>query len=137
MSHEEAQGPLVLVVEDNCANMLLTQAVLQRAGYRVEAAYSAEDARERLEHIRPDVILMDLQLPGKDGLEFTRELKSDPDLPRIPIIALSAHAMKDDRWRVLVAGCDGYIAKPIDTRAFAAQLQEILADTRARGAQRR
>ena len=137
MSHEEAQRPLVLVVEDNRANMLLTQAVLQRAGYRVEAAYSAEDARERLEHIRPDVILMDLQLPGKDGLEFTRELKSDPDLSRIPIIALSAHAMKDDRWRVLVAGCDGYIAKPIDTRAFAAQLQEILADTRARGAQRR
>jgi CheY-like chemotaxis protein len=137
MSHDELSGLLVLVVEDNRANMLLTQAVLERAGYRVEAAFSAEEAREHLAQVRPDIILMDLQLPGKDGLEFTRELRSDPDFATIPIIAVSAHAMKDDRWRVLTAGCDGYIAKPIDTRAFAAQLQQILADNSAPGAQRR
>jgi len=80
---------------------------------------------------------MDLQLPGKDGLEFARELRSDPDTAEIPIVAVSAHAMKDDRWRILSAGCDGYIAKPIDTRLFASQVQEILAETVAHGVQRR
>jgi len=134
---EHIEDLLVLIVEDNATNMLLTQAVLRRAGFQVDGATSAEHARERMAQLRPNVILMDLQLPGKDGLEFTRELRSNPDLAAIPIVAVSAHAMKEDRWRVLEAGCDGYIAKPIDTRAFAAQLQQILADTRARTAQRR
>jgi CheY-like chemotaxis protein len=137
MSRDEMEALLVLIVEDNTTNMLLTQAVLRRAGFQVEGAVSAEEADERMAQLRPDVILMDLQLPGKHGLEFTRELRSNPDLATIPIVAVSAHAMQEDRWRVLEAGCDGYIAKPIDTRAFAAQLQQILADTRARTAQRR
>jgi CheY-like chemotaxis protein len=137
MSPDASPKPLVLIVEDNQANLLLTKAVLERSGFATEGAISAEEAMETLARIRPDVILMDLQLPGKDGLTFTRELRSIPALAQIPIVALSAHAMKDDRWRVLNAGCDGYIAKPIDTRAFAAQLEEILAETRAHGPQRR
>src|SRR5438128_555962 len=101
--------PTILIVEDNPANMLLTKAVLERAGFTTEEAYSAEEAHDLLSGIRPDLILMDLQLPGKDGLTFTRELRSDPDTATIPIVALSAHAMKDDKWRVLTAGCDAYI----------------------------
>ncbi len=128
---------LVLVVEDNHPNMLLTKAVLERAGYDTVGAYSAEEARAFLTERRPDLILMDLQLSGEDGLSLTREIRTDPAIADIPIIALSAHAMKEHRWRVLTAGCDGYISKPIDTRAFAGQLQEILADTSAHGAQRR
>jgi CheY-like chemotaxis protein len=127
----------VLIVEDNQANMLLAKAVLERAGFTTEAAGSAEEAFALLPNLQPDVILMDLQLPGKDGLTFTRELKSDPTLAHIPIIALSAHAMKDDRWRVLTAGCDGYIPKPINTRMFATQIRDILAETAAHGSQRR
>src|SRR4051794_39675478 len=117
--------------------MLLTRTVLERAGFTTEEAHSAEEAHGMLAEIRPDLILMDLQLPGKDGLEFARELRSDPDTAEIPIVAVSAHAMKDDRWRILSAGCDGYIAKPIDTRLFASQVQEILAETVAHGVQRR
>src|SRR6266542_1013689 len=95
--------PFVLIVEDNQPNMLLTKAVLERAGFRTAGAYSAEEANDLLGEIRPDLILVDLQLPGKDGLTFTRELRSDPDTAGIPIVALSAHAMKDDKWRVLTA----------------------------------
>jgi CheY-like chemotaxis protein len=137
MSPETPRQPLVLVIEDNQANMLLAKAVLERSGFTTEAAYSAEEALEMLADLRPDLILMDVQLPGKDGLTFTRELRATPHLAHIPIVALSAHAMKDDKWRVLTAGCDGYISKPINTRVFAAQLREILAETAAHGTQRR
>ena len=133
----EQLAPVVLIVEDNQANRLLAQTVLERAGFTTESAHSAEEAQDLLAEMRPDLILMDLQLPGKDGLEFARELRSDPDTAEIPIVAVSAHAMKDDRWRVLSAGCDGYIAKPIDTRQFASQVQEILTETAAHGVQRR
>jgi CheY-like chemotaxis protein len=133
----EPLAPYVLIVEDNQANMLLTRAVLERAGFSTEEAHSAEEAHNLLAEMRPDLILMDLQLPGKDGLEFARELRSDPDTADIPIVAVSSYAMKDDRWRVLSAGCDGYITKPIDTRSFASQVQDILSETAAHGVQRR
>jgi CheY-like chemotaxis protein len=124
-------GATALIVEDNPDNMLLTRAVLRRAGYRTAEARSAEEAIEQLRLCIPDVVLMDIQLPGQDGLSFTRELRANPTMVGVPIIALSAHAMQESQAEALAAGCDGYITKPIDTRAFAAQLAAAL-EARAR-----
>lgn len=124
--------PLILVVEDNEANQLLATAVLELAGYRVELASSAKEAVERLTTNQPDLILMDVQLPGEDGLGLTRRLKADPTTAMIPIVALTAHAMVGDREEALAAGCVGYIAKPINTRALAEQVRQYLvSDTAA------
>ena len=117
---------LVLVVEDNPMNLMLTRAVLERGGFRTEAAQSAEDALHQLQLSRPDLILMDVELPGRDGLSLTRQLKADPATAGIPIVAVTAHAMQEDRARVLAAGCDGYITKPISPRSFTAQLEAVL-----------
>lgn len=122
--------PLILVVEDNETNQMLTLAVLERDGYRVVLAASAGEARQRLDAVQPDLILMDLQLPGEDGLTFTRELKADPTTISIPVVAMTAHAMHGDAERAIEAGCSGYIAKPIDTRALAEQVRKFLAVTR-------
>lgn len=122
-------APLVLVVEDNETNQMLTMAVLERDGYRVVLAGSAGEARSRLDAAHPDLILMDVQLPGEDGLMFTRELKTDPATRSIPVVAMTAHAMHGDAELALQAGCSGYIAKPIDTRALAEQLRRFLAVT--------
>jgi CheY-like chemotaxis protein len=119
--------PLVLVVEDNEANQLLARSVLEREGYRVEVAGAAEEALEKLAERLPNLILMDVQLPGRDGLSLTRDLKADPTTANIPVIALTAHAMTGDREQTIAAGCAGYIAKPIDTRTFGKQVREILA----------
>jgi len=118
--------PLILVVEDNEANQVLATAVLELAGYRVELASSAKEAVERLTTNQPDLILMDVQLPGEDGLGLTRRLKADPKTAMIPIVALTAHAMVGDREVALAAGCVGYIAKPINTRTFAEQIRQYL-----------
>ena len=126
-----SQGDLILLVEDNEANTILATAVLQRDGFGVEVASSAEEARERLRGTTPELILMDLQLPGEDGLAFTRELKADPVTAGIPIVALTAHAMAGDRERVIEAGCAGYVSKPIDTRTFSRQVRELLEGFRA------
>jgi CheY-like chemotaxis protein len=115
-----------LIVEDNEANMLLTQAVLARAGYRTVEARSAEEALERLRSIRPDLILADIGLPGQDGLALTRRLKADPAMAAIPVVAVTAHAMRDDQARAVEAGCDGYVTKPIDTRTLGAHLSAVL-----------
>ena len=130
MASDECSGHLVLIVEDNPANLMLMRAVLQRANFRTAEASSAEEALARLAAARPDAILMDIQLPGEDGLALTRRLKSDPGTAAIPVIALTAHAMKEDRERALAAGCDEYFPKPIDTRTFAPALAAVL---RARG----
>src|SRR5688572_6704727 len=122
MSAGNPSGRLILVVEDNPTNLMLMRAVLQRAGHRVDAAASAEEAVRQLERCHPAAILMDIQLPGRDGLALTRDIKSHPGTAAIPIIALTAHAMREDRDRALAAGCDGYIAKPINTRTL---VQEI------------
>lgn len=119
-------GELILVVEDNEANQLLVSAVLQRDGYDVRIAASAADALDHLAAGRPSLILMDVQLPGEDGLSFARELKQDPATAAIPIVALTAHAMSNDRAAALDAGCDGYIAKPIDTRTFCDEVRSHL-----------
>src|ERR1700737_1675385 len=106
---------LILVVEDNPANRQLMTIVLSDAGYEVRTAIDAEEVREALRSFQPKLILMDIQLPGTDGLELTRQLKSSPTTRHIPIVAVSAYAMKGDDVKGLGAGCDGYITKPIDT----------------------
>jgi two-component system, cell cycle response regulator DivK len=119
--------PLVLVVEDNEANQMLTRVVLEREGYRVEVASAADEALEKVGEKLPHLILMDLQLPGQDGLSLTRQFKASPATAKIPIIALTAHAMPGDRETTIAAGCAGYIAKPIDALTFGDQIREILA----------
>jgi CheY-like chemotaxis protein len=127
-------GPsLVLVVEDNEANQLLTRAVLEREGYQVEVAGVADEALEKVGEKLPHLILMDLQLPGQDGLSLTRQLKTSPATANIPIIALTAHAMRGDLEATIAAGCAGYIAKPIDTSTFADQIREILTQVGGNG----
>lgn len=119
---------LILVVEDNEANQMLARAVLELEGYRVDVAGSAAEALDRLRYATPDLILMDVQLPGQDGLSFTRQLKADPSSSDIPIVALTAHAMLGDREQALSAGCVGYISKPIQTRTFGEQVRGFLQD---------
>ena len=118
--------PWILVIEDNPANMMLVVAVLERADLRTAQASSAEEARRLIGIVNPDVILMDIQLPGEDGLSLTRELKTNPTTAHIPIIALTAHAMKGDEVQAIAAGCDAYVAKPIDTHTFAAFVTQFL-----------
>ncbi len=118
---------LILVVEDNETNQMLTVAVLERDGYRVVVAGNADEARHHLETETPQLILMDVQLPGEDGLAFTQQLKRNPATSHIPVVAMTAHAMQGDAEMAMKAGCSGYIAKPIDTRALAEQVRRYLA----------
>jgi two-component system cell cycle response regulator DivK len=128
-------GESVLVVDDQAINLELAKVLLTIEGYAVRTASDAEQARAVLaEGYRPSLILMDVQLPGMDGLELTRLLRDDAVLGGTTIIALTAYAMKGDEARVLAAGCDGYIAKPIDTRAFADQIAAALRVGRRRPA---
>jgi CheY-like chemotaxis protein len=120
-------APLILVVEDNEVNQLLTASVLDREGFEVELAGTPQQAMELLAAHQPDLILMDIQLPGMDGLALTRRIKADPATADITIVALTAHAMTGDREQTLDAGCAGYISKPIDTRSFGNQVREFLA----------
>ncbi len=120
-------GPaMILIVEDNEANRLLAGAVLEREGYRVEMAGNAEEALQKLASGSPDLILMDVQMPGMDGLTLTRRLKGEARTAGIPVVALTALAMMGDRERTLEAGCSGYISKPINTRTFAAEVSKFL-----------
>jgi CheY-like chemotaxis protein len=109
----------ILVVDDNQANLKLVQVLLTTQGYDVRTAADAEEAIVLLETWRPRLILMDLQLPGMDGLELTRRLKADAVTREITILALTAYAMKGDEEKAIEAGCDGYIAKPISIRSLA------------------
>ena len=104
----------VLVVDDNPTNLKLARVVLSAEGLEVRTAASAEDALNVLEAFTPRLILMDVQLPGLDGLELTRQLKADPQRRDIVVLALTAYAMKGDMEKALAAGCDGYMSKPID-----------------------
>lgn len=120
-------GESILIIEDNPVNMELASVILETAGFRILQAESAEDGIALAKSESPAIILMDINLPGMDGLEATRALKGDPATSSIPIVALTALAMKGDRERILEAGCDGYITKPIDTRQFASTVSEYLA----------
>lgn len=106
----------ILVVDDNPANLDLLTFLLERLGHEVRTAADAVEAFQVLEEFRPRLIMMDIQLPGMDGLELTRRLKADPANRDIAIVALTAYAMKGDEERALAAGCDGYVSKPVDTR---------------------
>jgi CheY-like chemotaxis protein len=117
---------LILVVEDNEANQMLARAVLELEGFEVRVAGDASEARDHLRNTKPTLILMDLQLPGQDGLSLTRELRDDPATASIPIVALTAHAMTGDKASAIRAGCTGYIAKPIDTRTFGASVRRFV-----------
>jgi len=119
-------GEQILIVDDNPVNLKLARVLLAAAGYRVRTAAAAEEALEVLAEFRPRLILMDIQLPGMDGLELTRRLKADPRMGSVLIVALTAYAMKGDEERVMAAGCDGYIGKPIDTRRLADQVADLL-----------
>jgi two-component system, cell cycle response regulator DivK len=107
-------GEPVLIVDDNAQNLKLARVLLRTEGYDVRTAVDAEEALRELETFRPRLILMDLQLPGMDGLELTRRLKSDPSWRGVSIIAVTAYAMKGDEKKARDAGCDDYVAKPID-----------------------
>jgi two-component system cell cycle response regulator DivK len=119
----------ILVVEDNADNMLLTVMLLQSVGHEVLTAVDAEAGLTLARQERPDLILMDVQLPGMDGLAATALLKADLATRAIPVIALTALAMKGDEERILAAGCDGYIAKPMRMHEFLATVAAQLAVT--------
>jgi CheY-like chemotaxis protein len=123
-------GEPILIVDDNPANLKLARVLLASEGYEVRTAADAEEALAVLKAFRPRLILMDIQLPGMDGLELTRRLKADPAMRGIVILGLTAYAMKGDEERILAAGCDGYVAKPIDTRRLPSQIAELLGATR-------
>ena len=120
----------VLVVDDHPLNLRLASVLLSAEGHEVETAIDAGDALARIAERPPDVILMDIQLPGTDGLTLTRRLKEDPATADIVVVALTAFAMSGDEQRALDAGCDGYIAKPYDTRRLAAMVADHVARTR-------
>ena len=117
----------ILVVEDNPLNLELVTDLLEAAGFVVCPAHTAEEAFRAARDLSPDLVLMDLSLPGLDGLAATQALRADPATRRLPIIALTAHAMKGDEALALRAGCDGYLAKPIDTRTFTAKVTSFIA----------
>jgi two-component system, cell cycle response regulator DivK len=119
----------VLIVEDNPTNLTLATFLLQSAGHTVLSATDAEAGLTLARAERPNLILMDIQLPGMDGLEATAQLKGDDVTRAIPVIALTALAMKGDEERIRAAGCDGYIAKPMRYQEFLATVAAQLART--------
>jgi CheY-like chemotaxis protein len=119
--------PRVLVVDDQPLNIELARAVLEAAGFEVDAAGDAVQAARRVADFAPDLVLMDVQMPGVDGLTLTRQLKADPATRHIVIVAFTAYAMKGDEARMLAAGCDGYLGKPIDVATFGAAVRGHLA----------
>jgi len=117
-------GKNILLVEDNPVNRRLAVFLLRSQGYQVREASTAKEAFEMLTAEIPDLIVMDIQLPGMDGLETTRKLKEQPATADIPVIAVTSYAMKGDREKALAAGCAGYVTKPIDKNTF---IQEVTA----------
>ena len=117
---------VVLIVEDNPRNLKLVRDLLEHSGYRTLEATTAEDGLALARARRPDLVLMDVQLPGMDGVQALARLRADPATNGIPVVAVTAFAMKDDRARFAAAGFDGYLEKPISVRAFPGQIAEML-----------
>lgn len=117
---------VVLHVEDNGDNRMLVRRILLAFGYQVVEAENAKDARQILTTQRPDLILMDINMPDEDGYTLTNELKTLPHLVNVPIVAITANVMKGDRERTMNAGCDGYIEKPIDVDRFIEQVEHFI-----------
>src|SRR5436190_15799324 len=124
--------PKILYIEDNRENRMLVRAVLEASGYTVLDAPDGLSGIETAVREQPALILLDINLPGVDGYEIVAILKSFPNLAATPVIAVTAYAMQGDRQRTLVAGCDGYIQKPIDVDAFPRQVAEFLGGKRER-----
>jgi CheY-like chemotaxis protein len=121
----------ILIVDDNPTNLKLARYVLESAGYVVTEAVDADHAQELLKQMTPDLILMDIALPGMDGLTLTRKLKADERLRNVPVVALTASAMMGDDKRALLAGCAGYITKPFDVHEFPQQVAVFLQGDKA------
>jgi CheY-like chemotaxis protein len=117
----------ILIVDDNPTNLKLAADVLEFEGHTIARARDAEEAQEVLEHTQPNLILLDIQMPGTDGLALTRLLKANPSYKHIPVVALTALAMKGDEDKAREAGCYSYIIKPVETRKLPGQIAEILA----------
>ena len=126
MNENQEQAKKILVVDDNNDSRELVLKILRTKGHRLCEAVDGEDALQKVAAEQPDLILMDISLPKIDGHEVTRRLKSDERFASIPIIALTAHAMKGDREKALAAGCEGYISKPINVREFYDRIKVFL-----------
>ena len=118
------ESKTILIIEDNQLNLKLVKTLLQIAKHQVLEAGDAENGLEIAKEQVPDLILMDIQLPGMSGLEATRIIKQDPELMGIPVVALTSFAMQGDEEKAMEAGCEGYITKPIDTREFTKTLAQ-------------
>ncbi len=118
----------ILLIEDNAVNRRLAQFLLKSQGYEVWEVTSAPEAFAALKERRPDLILMDIQLPGMDGLTATRQLKEDPATRDIPVLAVTSYAMKGDEAKAFEAGCSGYVTKPIDKKLFLETVAKVLTD---------
>lgn len=116
----------MLLVEDNEDNLVVYRTILQHVGYNVIEARDGEEGLRRAEHDHPDLILMDISIPKIDGWEATRRLKQSPDTRDIPVIALTAHALEEDRQKAALAGCDGYLAKPVEPRRVVEEVERFL-----------
>ena len=116
----------VLVVDDHLATVELTRFILGAAAFVVESTTDATHAMVLIAAFQPDLILMDIQMPGINGLELTRQLKAQPAMQHIVVVAFTAFAMKGDEAKILAAGCDGYIAKPFDVASFADTVRSYL-----------
>ena len=126
-------GHRILVVEDNPLNLKLVRDVLTASGYEVVEAETGEDGVSLAADCEPDLVLMDLQLPGIDGYEALRLIREDPRTGAVPVVALTAFAMREDRERTARAGFDGYLSKPISVRELPSQVGEFLDDGRDHG----
>lgn len=116
----------ILVVEDNPQNYELVEFLLEDAGFSVRLAAEATQLRRELAKGLPDLILMDIQLPGVDGMSLVAEIRESPTAQKLPVVALTAHAMRGDRERFIAAGFDGYISKPIDVATFVSAVEGYL-----------
>ncbi|MDP9220689.1 MAG: response regulator [Actinomycetota bacterium] len=125
-------GARILVVEDNAMNLKLVRDVLKHAGYDVVEATTGEEGVQLASECAPDLVLMDLQLPGIDGLEALRLLRDGEQAGHVPVVAVTAFAMKEDRARAAEAGFDGYLEKPISVRALPGQVKEFLGGAKPR-----
>ena len=116
----------VLLVEDNEDNLVVYRTILEHVGYNVLEARDGEEGVSRAQQHHPDLILMDISIPKIDGWEATRRLKAEGDTRDIPIIALTAHALEEDRQKALQAGCDGYLAKPVEPRRVVQEVERFV-----------
>ena len=120
-------GKIILYVEDNPDNRMLIRRVLMAEGYEVAEAHTAHEALERIQTVRPDLILMDINMPDMDGYALTARIRKTPGFAAVPIIAVTANVMRGDREKSLEAGCDGYIQKPIDIDLLSQQIERFMA----------